>query len=167
MALYPEVDWKPIAKYMWQWTEHYWDESWDNYSKIVPEYIFEFPTYEELNEHSFDGSLGKEEYAEIINCYAGITSGNPDDEINMAIRVPIDMGNYVEGAAFSCAEPLVYEEIEKIERILIKHSIELPKKDVLAHFVFRKEDLAGREPWGDFENTEEFSVILNCKNNLF
>lgn len=163
VTLYPKVDWTPIARKMWQWTEQYWDESWDIYSQIVPEYIFEFSSYQELNDRSFDGKLDKCDYENIIACYKGITSGNPDDEINIIIKVPTDMGNCTDGASFSWAEPLVYDELGKLEKMIIAHNIELPSKNSLEHFKFTKGQLKNREPWGEFEKTDFLSIIINHK----
>lgn len=60
--LYPERDWTPISKRMWQWTTHWWDESSDIYSEAVPEYILEFEGYEKTNELVYDGNLKMEDY---------------------------------------------------------------------------------------------------------
>ena len=59
LALYPNHDWRPVARKMWQWSTNWWDEAWDNYSTVVPEYLMEFGTYEETNERAFDGELSK------------------------------------------------------------------------------------------------------------
>lgn len=162
---YPEKNWTPVAKHMWQWTEHWWDEAWDNYSEIVPEYIMEFDTFEETNIRAFEGKLSLDTYNEVKALYEGITDGKGEDELSDVLRIPIDFGNECEGTSVNAAEPYVAELIESIESILIKNNIQLPDKAVLKHFEYdrgKKSGLEEKEPgWGDFENTEYLSIILN------
>ena len=49
ITIYPDKNWSPVAKRMWSWTNFYWNEGWDNYSVVVPEFILEFDSYEETN----------------------------------------------------------------------------------------------------------------------
>lgn len=164
ITIYPEVDWTPIAKKMWQWTTHFWDDSWDVYSEIVPDFILEFPTYEETNKRAYDGELDKSDYEAIVACYKGITNGNSNDEINRVIHVPIEMGNECEGSDFSWAEPRVQEWIDELEKILISHDIEIPSKEYLTLFRYDRNPKTPPDEnphrWGDFVDTEYLSIIL-------
>lgn len=77
---YPERNWEIVAKNIWQWTNVYWNEGCDRYSVVVPEYLFEFSDYEKTNTLVFDGMLSKGEYLELTNLFAGLTTGNSEDE---------------------------------------------------------------------------------------
>lgn len=166
VTLYPNRNWKPVAKKMWQWTSHrYWTESRDIYSEAVPEYILEFNSFDETNEKSYDGKLKKEDYDEIVKCFSGITKGNEEDEICKVLMIPIDFGNIFEGSSIFYAEPYVQELIKDIERILSKHNIPLPEKSKLKPFIYdrgKKRRIDEKEDgWGEVCNTEYLSIILN------
>lgn len=164
-TLYPERDWTPVSKRMWQWTTHWWNESWDIYSQAVPEFILEFDTYEETNERSYEGNLDKDDYDEITALFRGITDGKGTDELCQVLMIPSDFGSICEGSCVEDAEPLVTELIEDIESILKKHNIPFPDRASLSHFEYERGKPVGREEkepgWGDFENTEFLSIILN------
>ena len=57
------------------------------------------------------------------------------------------------------------EQLEEIETILKKHNIPCPDKSLLKRFEYERGkpvDRNEKEPgWGDFENTEYLSIILN------
>lgn len=164
LELYPDRDWTPVAKKMWQWSSHWWDEAWDIYSEVVPEYILEFDSYEETNERAYDGELNKEDYDEIVSLYKGITDGKGTSEFDRVMKLPIDFGNETEGTSVKAAETYILEILAYMEKILEKHSIPLPDKEVLSHFEYDRDKpyVEGeKEPgWGDFENTEFLSIIL-------
>jgi hypothetical protein len=166
-SLYPIRDWIPVAQKMWQWTTHCWDESWDIYSEAVPEYILEFDSYEETNRQNYDGRLSKNHYDSVTALFKDITDRNGDnaDEFRRILMIPSDFGSICDGTSFKAAEPLVAELIEEIECILNRHDIPLPDKTLLNRFQFdRKSPLSPDEKnlgWGDFENTEFLSVILD------
>lgn len=86
ITCYPDRDWTPVAKRCWQWTNVYWNEGCDTYSSVVPEFLFEFDNYNETNLLAFDGNLLEQEYLELINLFAGVTTGNKDDELNQLLR---------------------------------------------------------------------------------
>ncbi len=163
-ALYPERDWTPIAKRMWQWTTHWWNESSDIYAVAVPEFILEFEGYEKTNEIAFDGCLSKRDYDEITALFKGITHGDGTDEMCRVLMIPIDFGCICEGTSVKGAGPLVAELIEETEDILKKHDIPFPDKGLLKRFEYDRDKPVGldeKEPgWGDNENTEDLSIIL-------
>ncbi len=164
LALYPDRDWTPVAKKMWQWSSHCWDESWDIYSEVVPEYILEFDSYEETNESAYDGELNKSDYNEIVSLYKGVTDGKGTNEFDRVMKLPINFGNELEGTSVKAAEPYIMELLDDMEKILEKHNIPLPNKEVLSHFEYDRDKpyVEGEKElgWGDFENTEFLSVIL-------
>lgn len=89
-----------VAKKCWQWTSVYWNEGRDRYSIVVPEYLFEFPNYEKTNTLAFDGMLSKKEYLELTNLFAGLTTGNSEDELNQVLSLPIEFNNVCECTSF-------------------------------------------------------------------
>ena len=165
ITLYPNNDWTPIAKRMWQWTNKFWNKSWDIYSEAVPEFILEFDTYEETNIREYEGNLKEDDYKEIIACFKGITNGNENDEICQVLMFPIDFGNFCDGASFYGAEPYVLEILSDMRKILLKHSIPVPDTSKLTCFTFeRGKRTRIDEPelgWGGLANTEYLSIILN------
>ena len=44
---YPKEDWTELSKIMWGATSMYWDEWDDKFIEIIPQFLFEFKTYEE------------------------------------------------------------------------------------------------------------------------
>lgn len=165
MTLYPDRDWSPVARKMWQWSSNWWDETWDTYSTVVPEFLMEFESYEETNKRAFDRELSKSDYDEIISLYNGITDGKGNSEFDHVMHLPIDFGNATEGTSVKGAEADVAGCLDEMEKILKKHNISLLDKSSLHHFEYDREKTyieGEKEPgWGEFENTEYLSIILN------
>ncbi|MBR3142629.1 MAG: hypothetical protein IKF09_05670 [Clostridiales bacterium] len=167
--LYPDKDWTPVALKMWQWTNKMWDEGFDIYLIVVPENILEFDSYEETKSRAFDGNLDKTDYDAMVSLFSGITDGDSDDEINRVLYAPVDFNGYCEGTGVSWAMPYVDETIKELEEILISRNIPLPDKTKLDHFRYddaRKPGPLEKDPrWGEFEETESFSIILKNNND--
>ena len=47
IAEYPKENWTELSKLMWGATSMYWDEWDDKFIEIIPQFLFEFKTYEE------------------------------------------------------------------------------------------------------------------------
>lgn len=162
VTLYPQKDWKPIAKRMWQWTnQEYWETAWDVYSEIVPEFILEFDIYEETNTRAYDGNLKKEDYDEITVCFKGITNGNADDEICEVFMIPSDFGSLCEYSSFSYVDSGTLDFLKQMRIILEKHHIAFPDMSFMDNFRFDRNHSNEREKWGKRVNTEYLSIILN------
>ena len=54
VAKYPDDDWSVLSKEMLKATSTYWDEWGNRFIEIIPEYLFEFDTYEESD---FEGTI--------------------------------------------------------------------------------------------------------------
>ena len=80
----------------------------------------------------YGGKLSKELYDKLLELFDGITSGDPDDEINIVIGSLGDFGNCCENTSFSGADRPVTELLEQIIEILEQHSIVPPEIEVLA-----------------------------------
>lgn len=178
--LYDSRDWTPIARRMWQWTEHDWNTGYGNYSCIIPQYIFGFRTDKEIEQQpyygcvfkpvvktyeDYKGPLDENEYKMVIACYSGITDGNPDDEINKVLMLPYEFWSATEGTSFIAAEPAVNQVIRDMNDYLLKHGIDYPDINKCRVFSFERKPIRGIgevEPgWGKTVNTEYMSIILN------
>jgi hypothetical protein len=93
-----------------------------------------------------------------------ITDGKGTNEFDRVMKLPINFGNELEGTSVKAAEPYILELLDDMEKILEKHNIPLPNKEVLSHFEYDRDKpyVEGeKEPgWGAFENTKFLSVIL-------
>lgn len=153
---FPERNWALLAKKMWQWTNVFWEEGYDVYSVVVPEYILEFSTYEETNRNSFDGKLSEEDYAAFVGLYDGITDGNGNSDFDNILRAPLDFGNICDSSAFAQADEKTLEIIGNVVSILKRNNVDIPSVERIAHFTADQ-----KNGWGDFVNSEYLSVILN------
>ena len=155
ITLYPQKDWSPVAKRCWQWTKGYWNEGWDRYSAVVPEYLFEFDTYEKTKE-DFDEQLTQKDYYELINLFKGITNGNTNDEINKVLIAPIDFSNECECCDFGAASVSSMYIFLDMKHIFDLHNIELPDIDRVSNMTMEQ-----KNGWGEFVESEYLSIILN------
>lgn len=153
--MYPDRDWTIVAERLWQWTEKFWDEAQEESDQIIPEYLMEFDTYEETNKRCFDGDLSRELYDKLIKLYDGITDGNSEDEINQVLYTTVEWGTICEGAGFAAVDSPTISNLEWMESILQKHSIELPDRELVADMT--KDQKNG---WGEFCNCRHLSIIL-------
>lgn len=91
LTLYPTRDWSPVAERMWQWTAHSWDVSQERCWEAVPEYILEYPSFEETCREGYGGELTEEACQSVTACFRGLTDGDPADELRRVLKLP-DMG---------------------------------------------------------------------------
>ena len=152
---WPDRDWTIIAEHMWQWTKQYWDESWDIYSVIVPEYIMQHDSYEVTRDVDFDGELDQDVYNRLIDLYSDITDGQGTCDFDILMKIPCDMGNICDGAAFSSAERLVQEEMDIVFELLDRADVALPAIEKVNDF-----DVSIGNGWGGFMDTTYLSIIL-------
>ncbi len=144
---YPHTDWTVLSKWMWKATSEYWDEWGYRFIEIIPEYLFEFDSYEASN---FE-AISKEDYdyftklfkdnTEILNellqklydmqevyCYTSIPGKGND-----AIQIVLDMCNVLE-----------------------KENVSLPDPSIVSFSTFKDKD-----GWGEDFDGEKLSLILN------
>lgn len=153
-SLYPERDWTPVARRCWPWTEDYWNKGWDAYSVVVPEWLLEFDGYEQTNAQNYDGALSEDTYNELTQLFAGLTTGEPDDELNRVLMLPIDFSNACEGAGLTQASSETMAVFEEMQKIFARHSLPLPDMDRVRH-------LTAWDGWGGFFDSTQISLILN------
>ncbi len=154
-ALYPQKDWTPVAKRCWQWTNRYWNEGWDIYSVVVPEYLFEYNTYEEAKD-DFDGQLTEKDYYELVDLFQGITDGNPEDEINQVLKMPVEFSNECECRDFGAASVSSMYLFLDMKHIFDLHNMTLPDIGMVGNMTMEQ-----KNGWGEFVESEYLSTILN------
>ncbi len=152
---YPERDWSLVAKRCWQWTNVYWDEGRDIYSVVVPEFLLEFDDYEKTNTRAFDGELSPEDYLQLTNLFAGLTTGNSEDEINQVLKLPIEFNDACEGSEFYSADIPTLKILYKMQHFLSLHNISFPSVNSVQNMTVDQEN-----GWGDFIDGEYLSIIL-------
>lgn len=152
---YPERNWEIVAKNIWQWTNVYWNEGCDRYSVVVPEYLFEFSDYEKTNTLVFDGMLSKGEYLELTNLFAGLTTGNSEDEINQVLILPIEFNNECECTNFEDANAPTLMILYKMHDFLSMHNIRFPSISNVQNMTVDQ-----RNGWGNFIDSEYLSIII-------
>ena len=155
-TLYPDRDWTPVSERLWSWTDHYWNEAQDNTDQIIPEYLFEFSTYERTNKRCFEGELSKEHYDTMLKLYDGITKGNSEDEINQVLFTTVEWGTVCEGSSFKGANAPTLNYLEWMESVLQKHSIEVPDREKVSSMTRDQKD-----GWGEFCDCKYLSIVLN------
>ena len=155
-TLYPDRDWTPVSERLWAWTDNYWNEAQDNTDQIIPEYLFEFSTYERTNNRCFEGKLSKELYDTMLKLYDGITKGNSEDEINQVLFTTVEWGTVCEGSSFKGANAPTLNYLEWMESVLQKHSIELPDIEKVSSMTRDQKD-----GWGEFCDCKYLSIVLN------
>jgi len=152
---YPDRDWSVVADKLWNWTEEYWNDAQEKSDMIIPEYVFEFSTYKEVNKRCFDGEMPEVLYNQLIQLYSGITTGNPEDEINQVLFTTVEWGTYCEGAAFQNAVGPTSALIDYLLGILDKYGIDYPSADGIQHLTIDQ-----KNGWGEFCNCRHLSIIL-------
>ena len=146
--LYPQKDWTPVARRMWNITkdkDHLSEGSPGNsYREIVPSYIMKLYKngygYDKVNSMVFEGKLEKDTYDEIRALYDGIYAGDPDEEINKIIRL---IDDFVYCCKYFNSDFLHYDErtiklCMEADSILINNGIELPDMKLLEPYKFNR-----------------------------
>lgn len=152
---YPSKDWSILSAQMWRATATAWDTWTDSFIEIIPEYLFEFPTYEESGfEH-----LSSEDHKSFAELYSGVTSGDSNDTINIfleSLRLIEEVYCYTSISGFG-EESL--DILEKICDIVEDAGIQLPDPQLVAFSPFTEKD-----GWGeDFDGTYLSAVLTSDK----
>ena len=175
LSLYPDRDWTPAAKRMWDWSAVCWscDDELDRYIQLIPECILEFNTYEAANAEWY-GKLPRKDYDELVALYKGITTGAHDDEINRVFLIPNELWKNCDGSYYDIETGRVstLRYIDKIEEILISHDILLPDITLLSaytvdhadpdvkHFGYYDVNRTDHYEWGFGKSGAPLSLII-------
>lgn len=152
---WPDRDWTPVAECLWQWTGQTWDISQEVSDQIIPEYILLKNNYEDTNNEYFDGELKRDLYDSLVKLYEGITSADPEDELNQVLFLTVEWGSVCEGASFEGADAPTKGYIDWMISVLEKYKIELPDSAKVLDFT-----LDQNNGWGDFMDSRYLSIIL-------
>ena len=165
LTLYPTRDWSPVAERMRQWTAHSWDVGQERCWEAVPEYILEYPSFEETRREGYGGELTEEACQSVTACFRGLTDGDPADELCRVLKLPDDFVSACEGSGFLRAERETQPLIEKMQDILLRRGIPLLDMGRLRPFRFdraRRPKQGEPEPgWGGTAETAFLSEVLD------
>ena len=147
VAKYPDDDWSVLSKEMWKATSTYWDEWGNRFIEIIPEYLFEFDTYEESD---FEG-ITKDEYDYFVNLLKGRS-----DVLNQLLLKLYELQEVYCYTSIPGNGPKASEIVLDICNTLEQNSISLPDISTVAFSNFSEKD-----GWGyDFDG-ESISIILS------
>ena len=144
---YPSKDWTVLSKWMWKSTSEYWDEWDDKFMEIIPEFLFEFDSYEESD---FE-NLTKEEYDYFTDLFKDL----PEDFNSLLLKLH-------EMNSIYCYEPIpgqgegASKLIIESCAILKKYNIPLPAISTVAFSSFSE-----KNGWGENFDGTKLSIILN------
>ena len=155
VTLYPEKDWSVVSEHLWPWvSSNDWSAVRELSDMVVPEFILEKPDFEQANA-VYGGKLPKNMYNQLLDLFRGITSGDPEDEINIVIGSLGDFANCCENTSFVGADHAVTELLVQIIGILEQHSIVPPDIKVMAD---KSVDEYGG--WGSPFEGKAYSIIV-------
>lgn len=99
--------------------------------------------------------LSLEDYLQLTNLFAGLTTGNSEDEINQVLKLPIEFNDACEGSGFYSADIPTLKILYKMKHFLSLHNISFPSLDSVQNMTVDQEN-----GWGNFIDSEYLSVIL-------
>ena len=146
LKLYPEYDWKPLAKNMWELTDHWWEEDYEEwfYYKVVPSYILQFDSYNDACFYDNAWKLSEDDYNAITSVYRNIEKHNGIEELDWLFNIPLLFMGIVfeyDGKIDCDSDSSNYKYIMEIENILLKYGIELPDDSVLEPFKYEEKKI--------------------------
>lgn len=157
--IYPQCDWKPVAKNMWELTDHWWDEDYEEwfYFKVVPSYILQFDSFKDACIYDNVWRLTEEDYKEITSIYRSIERQSRFEELDWVFDVPLLFMGIVFENDDDDFDSSNYKYIVEIENILLKYDIELPDYTVLEPFKYEEKKI-----WIPYrkKDTTVLSIIL-------
>jgi len=154
-TLYPDKDWSPLSKKMWAVTSESWDEWIDTFIEVIPQYLFEFNSYEESD---FE-NLTEDEYELFVELFDGVSDGKYDDPSDKVGYIINSLKLIEETYAYSTIPGVGEEAIDIIVRVcdvLESDSVELPSLDLVSFSSFQE-----RSGWGNPIDGQNLSIILN------
>ncbi len=147
IAKHPETDWSVLSEWMWKATSEPWDEWDDRFMEIIPEFLFEFDSYDEAE---FD-NLTAEEYKTFTTLFS-----SRDKDLNALLLKLHELQQVY------CYEAIPENGVAAINivleacKILEQNNIPLPEISSIAFSSFSE-----KNGWGeDFDGTN-LSLILS------
>ena len=151
---YPEKDWSILSEKMWPVTSEAWDEWIESFIEIIPQYLFEFESYEDSD---FE-ELTKEEYLSFVELYRGVSEGKYEDSSDK-LGVLLSLLKDLEEVYCYTSIPGVGEESIDIVacacEMLESEGIGLPDIEKVDFSLFSE-----KNGWGNTFNGRKLSLIL-------
>ena len=151
LAKFPEEDWSTLSQWMWSVTSSYWDNWGYKFIEIIPEYLFEFPSYEESDfeqltneEYDFFTKLLKNKPAELNQL---LLKAHDLEEVYCYTRIPKHGQEAIDIVLEVCS-------------ILEKNKIPLPDIQLVQFSSFSEKD-----GWGERFDGTKLSLILGKKES--
>lgn len=144
---FSDTNWSTLSEWMWKATSSYWDEWANKFIEIVPEYLYEFETYEKSNFNT----ITKEEYQYFYNLFK--ENKEIIDELLQKLLEIEEIYSYSSIPGFG--EDAIQIVLETT-KILERDNVELPNLNSVKFSTFN--ELNG---WGNNFDGSKISLILN------
>lgn len=144
---YPAKDWKPLFTWMWKGTSDYFDEWYYRFIEILPEYLYEFDSFEEAD---FE-YLTKEQYT----FYSGFMK-DLDDNMVALLTVPAELSMVYAYSTIPGNGKESLDLLNKAIKILNTEHIELPDPQQISFSSF-----SVKNGWGEPFDGSALSIVLN------
>lgn len=147
LSMYPDTDWSILSERMWDVTNSYWDE-WDNsFIEIIPEFLFEFDTYDDSD---FE-NLSREDYDYFSNLLKDRDSSLNNLLLKLHELQTVYCYSSIENDGAEASE-IVLSATE----ILTDNNVELPDISSVSFSSFSE-----KNGWGEMFDGTTLSLILN------
>lgn len=147
LSKYPDTDWSILAKWMWKSTSDYWDEWGNKFIEIIPEYLFEFDSYETSD---FE-AISKDEYLYFSNLFR-----DKQDIINELLQKLYDMQEVYIYTSIPGNGNEAIQIVLDMCNLLENENVPLPELSIVSFSSFKEKD-----GWGENFDGEKLSLILN------
>ena len=145
--MYPDTDWSILSERMWDVTNSYWDEWDDSFIEIIPEFLFEFDTYDDSD---FE-NLSREDYDYFSNLLKDRDSSLNNLLLKLHELQTVYCYSSTEGDGAEASE-IVLSATE----ILTDNNVELPDISSVSFSSFSE-----KNGWGEMFDGTTLSLILN------
>lgn len=143
---YPNKDWKPLFKWMWQGTSDYFDEWYYHFMEILPEYLYEFDNFEDAG---FD-YLTKEDYDYYVDFLKDI-----DKNMEKLLVIPTQISMVYSYTSIPGKGKESIDLVNKAIKILEDNNIEVPDPKQIEFSSF-----AEKNGWGNSFDGTKLSIVL-------
>lgn len=145
---FPNDDWESLSRLMWEATSSLWDEWADKFIEIIPEYLFEKPTFLESD---FE-ELTEEEYNEFV-----LLLKDKPDTVNQLLLKLYELEQVYSYTSIPETGKEASQIVLDICSILEENEIPLPDLSTVQFSSFSE-----KNGWGNNFEGAAISLILNC-----
>lgn len=148
---FPDDDWSILSREMWKVTSLYWDEWNERFIEIIPQYLFEFDTYE----NSDFEKISKEDYFAFVELFK-----NKPDTINQLLLKLQDLYDVYIYSDIPGEGEEASQIVLDICNILDQNNVSLPNVESVSFSSFSE-----KNGWGNSFNGESLSLILSADHH--